>query len=106
MDLKPFVGKKVLLQLKPQTAYVVVTRVQGHLAPLLMQPKQEAPAEPVIVPYIDGRIEEDNGCFFLVYSDMAARPRKAELRVAISPDLIGFVTVHGEEQTSSVILAP
>jgi hypothetical protein len=119
MDLKPFVGKRVLLQFKPGVAYAVVTRMETHLAPLLMKNPEGAP-QPVVVPYIDGRIEEMRivvgdkittleGAYVLIYNDQAAgRGRKAELQVAVSPELIGFVTVHGEEHTaaSSVILTP
>jgi hypothetical protein len=107
MDLKPFVGKKVLLQFKPQAAYAVVTSMEDQLSPLLMK-GPEGTAQPVIVPYIDGRIVEEGGAIFLVYNDQAApRGKRRELRVSVSPDLIGFVTVRGEEQTAaSVILAP
>jgi hypothetical protein len=119
MDLKPYVGKRVLLQFKPGVAYAVVTRMDTHLAPLLMK-SPDGPPQPVVVPYIDGRIEEMKavvgdkivtieGAYVLIYNDQAAaRGRKAELQVGVSPELIGFVTVHGEEQTaaSSVILTP
>ncbi len=109
MDLKPFVGKKVLMQFKPQTAYAVCTTHEGLLAPLMMK-GPEGP-QPIIVPYIDGTIEMEEGvagshpdAYFLVYNDQAHRGSK--LRVAVSPDLIGFVTVQGEERTASVLITP
>ena len=104
MDLKAFVGKKVLLQFKPGVAYAVVTQMDGRLAPLMMK-APEGPPQPVIVPYIDGKVEVHHDTYFVVYGDQAVRGRK--MMVSVDPELVGFVTIHGEEQTASpVILAP
>lgn len=109
MDLKPFVGKKVLLQFKPGAAYAVCTAMEGELSPLMMKGPDDKP-QAVIMPHMDGKIEEVEGApgypstYFLIYGDMARKGGR--LKVAIDPDLIGFVTVKGEDQAAPAIILP
>lgn len=104
MDLKPFVGKRVLVQFKPGVGYACVTVVEGKPAPFIMRQKQKdgsETAEGIVAPYIDGKVIQssfDPSAYVLVYSDPANGRRTIELSIA--PEMIAFISTPGEEKTA------
>lgn len=94
MDLKPFVGKRVMVQFKPGVGYAAVTVIDGRPAPLVLEVKTpEGPvAQPVVVPYMDGKVEEGPTGIVLVYGDLAPGNKGNTLRLSISPEMIFAVT--------------
>lgn len=92
MDLKEFVGKRVLVQFKPGVSYAVVTDMGGRPAPLIVPVKREDGSEGrelMIVPYIDGKVEEGG---VIVYGDQGPEGKGKTLRLHIAPEMIFTVT--------------
>jgi len=92
MNLKPFVGKDVILQFKPGCAWIACQDDgHGNISPMMQNEGA------VAVPFVQGKLLERDGAYVVKY-----KANKANLETTVVTEAIFAVTCLSEDR----ILAP
>lgn len=94
MNLKPFVGQRVVVTFTAGNAWLASHVDKGEIT-LLVQVDRETKAQGFIPsPFLIGTIVEKEGAYLLEIFDH----NKAKLHVGLNPDIISTVTAAVEER--------
>jgi len=92
MNLKPFVNKEVVVQLKPGLGWIACQDEGGRPAPMVAKDEKGEP-KIVTMPFVMGKLLERDGEYVLKYNAM-----KANMECSLVPEAIFAVTCISEDR--------